>query len=167
MGEVQVNYPSIFEKSHFGSEDIAAKGTYQAKRGIGPLNYISWLFVKVPIGEHYQPFSLTIKKGKDGDTWKRNFNGAEFITKLSEKEGVIKESRGPFSFEFRIDQKSEFEIVYRFKSFRLFGVKIPNWCAVKPEAQFVQLSETKWRFDVVTWSPINSLVVRYWGEAEI
>lgn len=167
MGEVKVEYPSIFQRSHFGSEPLNATGLYKAKRGKGLLNYISWLFVKVPIDVSEQPFSLSILKGKGVDVWERNFKGAKFITHLKINQGVITESRGPFSFEFDIDPVSESEVVYRFKSFRLFGVKFPKWFSVKPEARFVQLSETKWSFDVVTKSPINSLVVRYWGEAEL
>lgn len=162
-----MNYPSIFQASHFGDKSLSAKGSYQAVRGKGALNYLAWLFVKVPVGEFAQPFTLRISKGEKYDVWERDFNGSKFITRLIQNEGVFTESRGPFSFEFKIEVISTSEVIYKFQRFRFFGILIPRWCSVRPEAKFIQISSTQWQFDVVTRSPINSLVVRYWGNASV
>lgn len=145
---------------------MSAQGVFQSKRGGGLIHFLLWQFIKIPVQPIDSAFTLSIKRGVKSDIWIRSFGSKVFTTKVKSSYNTIFESRGPFAFEFELIASDE-KLIYSFKKFKLFGVTMPSFLSVKPRAVGEKISLTKWAFEVETLSPWGSLIIKYWGIAEV
>lgn len=166
MGEIKDEIASVFKRLHQNETYIQAEGSFTSKRGSGILNYLLWVFIRIPITTEKKAFTLTIQPNGQNSIWNRTFGSNQFITKIYNNENTIKESLGGLTFEFDLIA-TENRLIYKFRKLFLFNIPIPYFISVQPNAICDMISETEWEFNVETKSPLGGTIIHYWGNAKI
>lgn len=166
MGKTQVKEGSIFEKLHFGKAPVVAEGTFKASRGKGVLNYIFWLFVRIPVTSTEKNVVIQVKETSGGKVWHRRFGSKYFITHAQLEGNIFKEKIGGLEFIYRIKRHNN-EWEYEFVKLKLLRLPIPKVLSVDFKATSKQVDVNSWIFDIKMCSPLGGEVFRYWGKVNI
>lgn len=156
---------SVFQKMMHSEAMLSAKGSFQSERGKGWLACCYALLIGIPTRLEKRPFVLEISPRGNRSLWKRLFDGKDFSTYVRQRGNLLYERKFPASFVFELSADTEGGIYYRFRSFRLLGIPVPGFFAVRPQAECKALGTNEWSFCVHVHTFRNKLVLKYWGRA--
>lgn len=141
-------------------------GLFAVRRGRGRVARVIARLMGLPeVGEEV-PLRLSVEPHKDGERWRRNFAGKEFVTEQSEHAGpLLIERAGLFELLFRLHVEGG-ALAYRGEGAALragsLRLPLPRLLAPRVEA-WERADEGGVRVSVCVTAPLVGLLIRYEG----
>lgn len=141
-------------------------GTFAVRRGEGRAARILARLLALPEGGEAVPLRLSIEPHEDGERWRRNFAGREFVTEQGAHAGALMTERtGPFELLFRLTAEggalayTQEGAFLRVKSLR---VRLPGLLAPRVAAR-ERADEGGVHVSVCVTSPLTGPLISYEG----
>ena len=116
-----------------------------------------------PAGDHV-PVVVTVTRNGACETWRRDFAGRGFTSRLCELDGELEERLGPTTFRFRLVVDGD-AIRWEVVGARVLGIPLPLSAMAGVLARESSL-EGKYCFDVSAALPLVGFIVHYRGVLE-
>jgi hypothetical protein len=141
-------------------------GLFAVRRGEGRLARIVARLMGLPLGGEAVPLLLSVEPHGEGERWRRNFAGRDFVTEQSEHAGpLLAERTGPFELLFRLKVEGG-ALAYRHEGaalrVRSLRMSLPRLLAPRVEA-WERADEGGVRVCVCVTAPLVGLLIRYEG----
>ena len=115
------------------------EGTFAVRRGEGRVTRVVARLLGLPPGGESVPLRLSVEPHGEGERWRRNFAGSEFVTVQGEHAGkLMAERTGPFEILFRLKAEGGALAYYQEGAFlrvRGLRVRLPRPLAPRVEAR--------------------------------
>ncbi|MFL6254863.1 MAG: DUF4166 domain-containing protein [Pyrinomonadaceae bacterium] len=141
-------------------------GLFAVRRGEGRLARIVARLMGLPEGGEAVQLLLAVEPHGEGERWRRNFAGRDFVTEQSEHAGtLLAERAGPFELLFRLKVEGG-ALAYRHAGAALragsLRVNMPRLLAPRVEA-WERAGEDGVHVSVCVTAPLVGLLIRYEG----
>ncbi len=160
MGERFARLPTILREMHEILRDGGASGRATVTRGRHPRARLAgWLVRFPPAGDHEVHVHFDERGGSE--TWRRNFSGHRFQSRLSKQGPFLVEHFGPLRFGFDLPS-DESSLTMKLRRWWLGPLRLPLALAPACEAREWAEDDKFW-FDVPVALPLVGLVAHYRG----
>lgn len=141
-------------------------GVFAVRRGEGRCARIIARLLGLPEGGEAVPLLLFVEPHGEGERWRRNFDGKDFVTEQSEHAGpLLAERTGPFELLFRLNVEGG-ALAYRHAGAALragsLRVNMPRLLAPRVEA-WERADKDGVHVSVCVTAPLVGLLIRYEG----
>lgn len=113
-------------------------GLFAVRRGEGRFARVVARLMGLPEGGEAVPLRLSVEPHGEGERWRRNFAGSEFVTEQGEHAGALMAERaGPFELLFRLSVEGGALAYYQEGAFlrvRSLRMRLPRLLAPRVEA---------------------------------
>ena len=127
-----------------------------------PLAWLIGAIVGFPPASPDVPVTVTIERSGDGEVWTRDFGGRRFSSRLTLKDGQLREQFGPLTFTLALSASAQ-GTAMPVAGWRLFGLPMPRFLAPRSEAFETQDADGAFRFDVRLTLPPGIALAHYRG----
>jgi NAD(P)-dependent dehydrogenase (short-subunit alcohol dehydrogenase family) len=146
---------------HQVNGDLAASGTAEVIRGKGLLARLLCGIMGFPAAAAAVPVSIWMREEGGVETWRRDFGGAAFSSRLARRGGLLTERFGPIRFGFSLRREAD-GLTMDFKRWWLGPLPMPLFLMPRGVAREYEAGG-RFHFDVPIALPLIGPVIHYRG----
>lgn len=161
MGADFASLPAAVRALHLVNGDLAASGLAEVIRGRHPLARLIAAVTGFPPAARAVPVSVWMREEGGVETWRRDFGGAAFESRLAERGGLLTERFGPIRFAFTL-RREENGLTMHFRRWWLGPLPMPRLLLPRGIAREYE-EGGRFHFDVPIALPLIGLLVHYRG----
>jgi hypothetical protein len=168
LGEEWENLASPIRDFHRTQAQIRAEGIFRIVRGPGWLGRLFAWVAHFPRSGEQVKTQLRVEFNEEEETWRRVFDGKDFVSVQQIRKGILWERWGPFEIEIRL--RSEIQRLFYFSERACFilgplRIKIPRWVGIQVKGSESVLPEGERLFiEMEMGSKISGKILSYGGE---
>ena len=153
--------PPAVRALHLVNGDLAASGTAEVIRGAGLLPRLLCRLMGFPAAAAEVPVSVWMREEKGVETWRRDFGGSAFSSRLSQRGGLLVERFGAIRFGFALRRETD-GLSMHFARWWLGPLPMPRFLMPRGIAREYE-AEGRFHFDVPVALPLIGPVIHYRG----
>jgi hypothetical protein len=161
MGEDFAALPPAVRALHLVNGDLAASGMAEVIRGRGSIARLLCRIMGFPAAAAEVPVSVWMREEDGVETWRRDFGGAAFSSRLAKRSGLLTERFGPIRFGFRLRREAD-GLSMHFVRWWLGPLPMPRFLMPRGTAREYEAGG-RFHFDVPIALPLIGPVIRYRG----
>lgn len=161
MGEDFARLPAAVRALHLVNGDLAASGTAEVIRGTGGLARLLCRIMGFPAAAAEVPVSVWMREEAGVETWRRDFCGTAFSSRLQQRGALLTERFGPIRFGFTLRRESD-GLTMLFARWWLGPLPMPRLLMPRGAAREYE-AEGRFHFDVPVALPLIGPVIHYRG----
>ena len=164
MGQDFDLLPHMIQSAHQVLGDHGMTGNTQVVRGTNALAVLVAKLFRFPSSGTNRPTHVHMREENGVETWVRDFGGQRFASRLSQKDGLLAEQFGPFTFAMELRRTKDGLSMHICKAYCL-GIRFPLVLAPRIEAR-EYAAENRFHFDVDIGLPVVGRLIRYQGNLQ-
>lgn len=164
MGERFEALPAAVRAAHLVCGELRLDGEARIERGRGLLARVAARLARLPPAGEAVPVSVWMEERGGGETWRRDFGGHGFATRLRPSGDRLVERFGPLGFRMRLRSEPD-GLSMPLERVRLGPLPLPLWLAPRTRAKEFEAGG-RFRFDVAIDLPVLGPLIRYSGWLE-
>lgn len=141
--------------------ELVASGRAEVVRGAHPLARLVCAVIGFPPAAADIPLKVWMREENGVETWRRDFGGVAFSSRLSERHGLLVERFGLLRFGFKLEREGS-GLAMHFARFWLGPIRLPLCLAPRGIAREYE-QDGRFHFDVPIALPLIGLVIHYKG----
>jgi hypothetical protein len=153
--------PPAVRALHQVNGDLAASGMAEVIRGKGLLARLLCRVTGFPAAAAQVPVSVWMREEDGVETWRRDFGGAAFSSRLAERGGLLTERFGPIRFGFVLRREAD-GLTMHFSRWWLGPLPMPRFLMPRGTAREYE-ADGRFHFDVPIALPLIGPVIHYRG----
>jgi len=161
MGEDFTLLPPAVRALHLVNGDLAAAGMAEVIRGKGLPARLLCRIMGFPAAAEQVPVSVWMREEEGVETWRRDFGGAAFSSRLSQRGNLLTERFGPMRFGFALRVETD-GLTMHFTRWWLGPLPMPRFLMPRGVAREHE-AEGRFHFDVPIALPLIGPVIHYRG----
>ncbi len=161
MGEDFARLPGAVRALHRVNGDLAAAGTGEVIRGRNPLARLIGRLVGFPPTGSEIPVTVWMREEDGVETWRRDFGGVAFQSRLAQRGDLLTERFGPIRFAFALQREPD-GLTMHFRHWWLGPLPMPRFLLPRGIAREYE-KDGRFHFDVPIALPLIGLLVHYRG----
>jgi NAD(P)-dependent dehydrogenase (short-subunit alcohol dehydrogenase family) len=161
MGEDFGRLPPAVRALHLVNGDLAASGMAEVIRGKGLATRLLCRIMGFPAAATEVPVSIWMREEGGVETWRRDFGGAAFSSRLAQRGGLLTERFGPIRFGFSLRREAD-GLTMDFARWWLGPLPMPRFLMPRGTAREYEAGG-RFHFDVPVALPLIGPVIRYRG----
>jgi NAD(P)-dependent dehydrogenase (short-subunit alcohol dehydrogenase family) len=161
MGEDFARLPSAVRALHLVNGDLAASGMAEVIRGGGLLARMLCRIMGFPAAASQVPVSVWMREEEGVETWRRDFGGNAFSSRLAQSGGLLTEGFGPIRFGFSLRREAD-GLTMHFARWWLGPLPMPRFLMPRGAAREYEAGG-RFHFDVPVALPLIGPVIHYRG----
>ena len=161
MGEDFARLPPAVRALHQVNGDLAASGTAEVIRGKGLLARLLCRVMAFPAAAAEVPVSVWMREEGGVETWRRDFGGVAFSSRLAQRGALLVERFGPIRFGFALRREAD-GLTMHFQRWWLGPLPMPRLLMPRGAAREYE-AEGRFHFDVPIALPLLGPVIHYRG----
>ena len=161
MGAAFAALPSEVRALHLVNGDLAASGMAEVVRGKGLAARLLCRLMGFPAAGAEVPVSVWMREEGGVETWRRDFGGAAFSSRLSQRGGLLVERFGPLRFGFVLCREPD-GLTMHFTRWWLGPLPMPRLLMPRGVAR-EHAADGRFHFDVPVALPLIGPVIHYRG----
>jgi hypothetical protein len=161
MGKDFALLPPAVRRLHLVNGDLAASGTAEVIRGKSLLARLLCGIMGFPAAASEVPVSVWMREEEGVETWRRDFGGTCFSSRLSRRGSLLTERFGPIRFGFSLRREVD-GLTMNFERWWLGPLPMPRFLMPRGIAREHE-SVGRFHFDVPIALPLIGPVIHYRG----
>lgn len=161
MGADFARLPGAVRALHRVNGELAAAGTAEVIRGRNPLAWLIGRLVGFPPAGSGIPVTVWMREEGGVETWRRDFGGVAFESRLAQRGDLLVERFGPIRFAFAL-KREEDGLSMHFRRWWLGPLPMPRLLLPSGVAREFE-QDGRFHFDVPIALPLIGLLVHYRG----
>jgi hypothetical protein len=161
MGAEFARLPEAVRALHLVNGDLGASGLAEVTRGTGLLARLVGWIMGFPAAGTQIPVSIWMREEGGVETWRRDFGGAAFSSRLAERGGLLTERFGLIRFGFTLKREAN-GLSMHFERIWLGPLRLPLFLAPRGTAREYE-EDGRFHFDVPIALPLIGPVIHYRG----
>jgi NAD(P)-dependent dehydrogenase (short-subunit alcohol dehydrogenase family) len=161
MGADFASLPPAVRRLHLVNGDLAASGTAEVIRGRGLMARLLCRIMGFPAAAAEVPVSVWMREEDGVETWRRDFGGQGFSSRLEQKGALLTERFGPLRFGFTLRRETD-GLTMHFVRWWLGPLPMPRFLMPQGTAREYE-AEGRFHFDVPIALPVIGPVIHYRG----
>ena len=153
--------PPAVRALHLVNGDLAASGAAEVIRGRGLIAQLICRIMGFPAAAAQVPVAVWMREEDGVETWRRDFGGAAFSSRLSQRRGQLTERFGPIRFGFDLRREAD-GLSMHFARWWLGPLPMPSFLMPRGTAREYE-AEGRFHFDVPIALPLVGPVIHYRG----
>ena len=162
LGAGFATLPKMVQRLHGADAAPVWRGRASVTRGRSPFAWLIGRVVGFPPASPDVPVTVTLERDAAGETWSRNFGGRRFSSRLTLKDGGLREAFGPLSMAIGL-QADAAGIAMPVTGWHLLSLPMPGFLAPRSEAFETQDAAGVFHFDVRLSLPFGLALAHYKG----
>ncbi|WP_262378778.1 DUF4166 domain-containing protein [Luteimonas viscosa] len=165
LGASYFRLPESLRRLHGQRGRERWSGVAEIERGRNPLARMCAWIARLPKAGREVATSVEFSADAEGETWKRDFGGQKMVSRLSLKDGLMRERLGPLQFRFAL-HGNDGAIWWTVAGVRLLGA-LPLPASLFDDVRCREYEDDgRYRFEVDASLPVVGRIVRYRGWLE-
>jgi NAD(P)-dependent dehydrogenase (short-subunit alcohol dehydrogenase family) len=161
MGEDFGLLPPAVRALHLVNGDLAASGMAEVIRGAGLVARLLCRIMGFPATAAEVPVSVWMREDGGVETWRRDFGGAAFSSRLAQRGGLLTERFGPIRFGFALRREPD-GLTMHFVRWWLGPLPMPRLLMPRGIAREYEAGG-RFHFDVPIALPLIGPIIHYRG----
>ncbi|MEA3029151.1 MAG: hypothetical protein QOG13_476 [Sphingomonadales bacterium] len=161
MGEDFARLPAAVRALHLVNGDLAASGMAEVTRGAGLLARLIGRVMGFPAAGSEIPVSVWMREEDGVETWRREFGGVGFSSRLSQRGALLVERFGAISFEMALLRQAD-GLTMPFQRWWIGPLPMPRFLLPREVAREYE-ADGRFHFDVPITLPLIGPVIHYKG----
>jgi NAD(P)-dependent dehydrogenase (short-subunit alcohol dehydrogenase family) len=161
MGKDFPFLPPTVRALHLVNGDLAASGMAEVVRGRRLIARLLCWIMRFPAAAAEVPVSIWMREEGGVETWRRDFGGTAFSSRLAQKGGRLTERFGPIRFGFALHREPD-GLTMHFARWWLGPLPMPRFLMPRGTAREYE-AEGRFHFDVPIALPLVGPVIHYRG----
>jgi NAD(P)-dependent dehydrogenase (short-subunit alcohol dehydrogenase family) len=161
MGADFARLPAAVRALHLVNGDLGASGMAQVTRGTGLLARLIGRIMGFPAAGTQIPVSVWMREEDGVETWRREFDGAGFSSRLSQRGPLLVERFGAIRFAMDLRREPD-GLSMPFRRWWIGPVPMPRFLLPRDVAREYQV-DGRFHFDVPIALPLIGPVIHYKG----
>lgn len=161
MGADFAPLPAAVRALHRVNGDLAAAGSGEVIRGRNPLARLIGRLVGFPPAGSGIPVTVWMREKGGVETWRRDFGGVAFQSRLAQRGDLLTERFGPIRFALALHREGD-GLTMHFRRWWLGPLPMPRFLLPRGIAREYE-QDGRFHFDVPVALPLIGLLVHYRG----
>jgi hypothetical protein len=161
MGEDFALLPPAVRALHLVNGDLAASGMAEVIRGRGLAARLLCRIMGFPVAANSVPVSVWMREEEGVETWRRDFGGTAFSSRLAKRGSRLTERFGPIRFGFTLRREAD-GLAMHFARWWLGPLPMPRFLMPRGVAREYEAGG-RFHFDVPVALPLIGPIIHYRG----
>jgi NAD(P)-dependent dehydrogenase (short-subunit alcohol dehydrogenase family) len=161
MGAEFARLPAAVRALHLVNGDLAASGMAEVIRGGGLLARMLCRIMGFPAAASQVPVSVWMREEEGVESWRRDFGGSAFSSRLAQSGGLLTERFGPIRFGFSVRREAD-GLTMHFARWWLGPIPMPRFLMPRGTAREYEAGG-RFHFDVPVALPLIGPLIHYRG----
>lgn len=161
MGQDFASLPRSVRALHLVNGDLAASGMAEVTRGTGMLSRLIGRAMGFPRAAAQVPVSVWMREEDGVETWRRDFGGTCFESRLAQRGSLLVERFGAISFAIKLKREPD-GLSMHFERWWIGPLPMPRFLLPRGAAREYE-TDGRFHFDVPVALPLIGPVIHYKG----